>query len=285
MASTVIVLQSDPQASPAAQPPPRLSVTSSRLVHQHTLTTLRLVSTVHVLAFTLYYAIPDGAEYYRYMTNLSWAGMALYLIIASGLSLVATISPHSQPSAWLSAVCSTLFSLSYALSWIVSIIFWTLLVNLFDKASTSDAAFRLVNCHALNFVIMQVELWTNSIRVPFAHIGLLLAVLVAYTGWVYLLRYAGGVGWPYGFFVFLDIKERPLVAVGGIVVFVIIFSAVFTFAWLEARFRDRVLDALVAKRLKREAQAIMAKDKTQQAPSAQDGPSGVVRSSSMTVNE
>ncbi|KAI8924732.1 hypothetical protein BC831DRAFT_295381 [Entophlyctis helioformis] len=196
------------------------------------------------------YIIPEGGHYFRFLTNLSWMGISLYMFIASFVGIYslwtgASAAAESIPQ-WAITGVEILFTLSYSLSWIVSIIFWTLLTGMFKNVTDPLLLFTLVNAHSANFLIMQAELWSNRLPVRGHRVFLLFATLYAYAAYTYTLFYAFGVPWPYPFFEALDFKANAFVALIGIVIFTALYALFFGMAWGLARLRDRVMDRYAA---------------------------------------
>ncbi|KAI8925105.1 hypothetical protein BC831DRAFT_427148 [Entophlyctis helioformis] len=229
-------------------PPGTLAtITGSRLLRSpKTLAIFRLVVAIYVLASGLLAVSLAPTVYFRFLTNLSWMGIAAYFFVASFASFYALKhGPSAQAPKGLVWTVENLFSLSYCLSWVVSLIFWTLLVGVLATSSPMQFYIR-VNAHALNFVFMQADLWLNNIPVPLFRVFVFTGTLFLYSGLTYLLKYAFDTPWPYPFFNALDIKDKPAPAVVGILIFTFIFTIVFVLAWAEARLRDSILNRRVA---------------------------------------
>ena len=89
----------------------------------------------------------------------------------------------------------------------------------------------------------QLELWLSKLTFKFIDIWIYVLIVISYASLSWVLHYVYSIQWPYFFFYYLDIEERPLVAVLAMLITLIGFTFIYLAIWLEVKWKLRVFTA------------------------------------------
>eukprot|EP00842_Homolaphlyctis_polyrhiza_P001483 jgi/Hompol1/2335/HPOL_005301-RA len=215
-------------------------LTTSPVVSSQVLLGFRSVASLLTFAFLINESVAFGIRNFIFLTFLSWLGITVYFFTVTITSLVyrnADSATTTLPS-WLSIALRYLFTSCSMISFIVLVIFWTLLFP--GIAITPGySLYLLVTPHVANFVIMQIEIQLTKQSITLIDLAISLATLLVYTIWIWTTHYGFSVDFPYPFFTtLLDIKAKPGPAILWVIVFVALFAIMMGLIWGEVKLRD-----------------------------------------------
>eukprot|EP00842_Homolaphlyctis_polyrhiza_P000863 jgi/Hompol1/1778/HPOL_005728-RA len=217
-------------------------LTASPFVSPKVLFVIRSVIALYTLYFLIAKCVVGYIEM-TYMTFNSWLGITVYFILVVALSWFnwGRISTEEIPT-YQSILQFFFFGTSQMLSFIVLIIFWTLLHDQVGQANGSYELYSTIVPHVLNFVFTQTELWLTHQTLTLINVVVSIITVFVYTCWIWITHYSFGWDFPYSFFdKLLDIRATPLRSVGWAIVFLIAFTVLCVMIWAESKLRDRVL--------------------------------------------
>ncbi|KAJ7484127.1 hypothetical protein FB451DRAFT_1231598 [Mycena latifolia] len=213
---------------------------SSPLLSPSALAAARLLLALYALctlctALALDTAAGSGASFFSYFTQLSYIGLAAYLV-AAGVQ-TAGYARWGRTGYWLrgwgrglQAAHVLLQSTVVVFPFIVTVVFWALLSSP-DTFSTTFSAWSNTSLHALNSAFALLELLlTNAPPAPLLALPVQILLLVGYLGVAYITKASQGF-YPYPFLNPATQHARLAayiigIAVGDVVVFFLTRSVV-----------------------------------------------------------
>ncbi|KAI8822314.1 hypothetical protein BJ741DRAFT_635763 [Chytriomyces cf. hyalinus JEL632] len=178
-----------------------------------------LVTSVHVSPVTLFrirtllalYAwICFGGEMYIvrnilgiYFTDWSWLGIVIYLTTAAYNSYIYTSQPDAltkleSRSSWVKYLNWLLYALPATYAYIVSLVFWTLLVSYLSSGVGPMEMWTSISLHAGNSVIMLTELILGRVPMAYPMIFPVISIALLYLAESFVYHSSSG-GWVYPF--------------------------------------------------------------------------------------
>ncbi|KAJ1644135.1 hypothetical protein IWQ61_010451, partial [Dispira simplex] len=173
---------------------------TSNLVQPRVLFFVRLFLMLYCVATTIVLFYANSYRFFYFMTCWSFLGLTIYLIIATVVSGRYCFGPANmgqRPNLlegaprivqlvhwWLYETITTFHIL-------VPLVYWTLLKS---QLNTNSALhfYTSIGAHAIDFVVMAIEVLLNRQKVVPTHCVILLIILVLYLGLAYLVWGATG---------------------------------------------------------------------------------------------
>lgn len=215
-----------------------IRATTSHFISSEALFIVRFFFALFAWCFIIMDVWVLGFSELRFMTDLSWFGITVYLTTVVVHSFWTRINKTiSKP--WVLEVIQFFFITSQVLAPIVTVVFWSMLSDVLDEPVSDVYKFVQATPHAANIIIVQTELWLCCLSFTLAQIWIFLLVASAYTLLTYTLYYGANIEFPYPFFNdYLDFTKNSGIACAGILIVLLIFSLVYILVWAEIKLRD-----------------------------------------------
>ncbi|KAI8914555.1 hypothetical protein EDD86DRAFT_88142 [Gorgonomyces haynaldii] len=186
------------------------------------------------ISFYTIFTFTNGANfvnYIRFFTNMSWIGQLIYMLTASFVSYQFNYMGKKVFSQKFMYFYDVMFACTSTVPVVVTIVYWTMLLNDFNSKTTSLGKFLAITPHATNLMMTLFEILLNrQILTKQGVVWPVLAVIL-YATMTVVLRVVGNYSWPYPFMrVFFE--ESPLwvtalFIVGFAVCVIIVYFAMY----------------------------------------------------------